>query len=60
MTQTTDWHTIQKIRGIIMGHPPGDPTEDLELIRELVNPPKARKEKGGYDREETGGLDRKG
>ena len=43
-----------------MGHPPGDPTEDLELIRELVNPPKARKEKGGYDREETGGLDRKG
>ena len=58
MAQTTDWHTIQKIRGVVMGHPPGNPAEDVQKIREVVNPPKQRKAKGGYDREEKGGTDR--
>ena len=58
MAQTTDWHTIQKIRGINIGHPPGDPTEDIEKIRDLVSPQKKRKETTGRTREFTGGTDR--
>ena len=58
MEQTTDWHTIQKIRGIVLGHPPGDPTEDIEKIRELVSPQKKRMAKVGRTREERGGFDR--
>ena len=58
MAQTTDWHTIQKIRGIIIGHPPGDPTEDIEKIRELVSPQKKRTATTGRTREFKGGTDR--
>jgi hypothetical protein len=49
---------LLKIRALITGHPPGDPLERLEQIREIVAPQRKRMAKIGRDRQERGGFDR--